>query len=63
MDVLVARARRVWQIPMGPDRRAALTLAALLASIWLGPVVPPDEVVIYGVKGARERLEQLPPAR
>jgi hypothetical protein len=28
----------------------------LLASVLLGPIVPPDEETIFGVKGARTRL-------
>ncbi len=61
MDVLVARATRVWQVPraVDGDPRAPLVVAALLASVLLGPIVPPDEVTIYGVRGARVRLEKL----
>lgn len=57
MDALVARARRVWQAEDdgGP---APLVLAAVLASVLLGPVVPPREAAIFGVRGARERLER-----
>lgn len=62
MDALVARARRVWQVraavPEGSDARAALACAAVLASVYLAPIVPPDEAAIFGVKGARERLEK-----
>jgi hypothetical protein len=61
MDALVARARRVWQVRAtvaeGGDARAPLCAAAVLASIYLAPIVPPDETVIFGVKGARERLD------
>lgn len=62
MDVLVARAQRVWQVALvvdGGDARAPLVAAALLASVLLGPIVPPDEVTIYGVRGARVRLDKL----
>lgn len=58
MDVLVRRAQRVWQVAL-VDRRASLLVAALLASVLLGPIVPPDEVTIYGVRGARQRLDHL----
>jgi hypothetical protein len=27
--------------------------------VLLGPIVPPDEATIYGVRGARVRLEKL----
>jgi hypothetical protein len=61
MDVLVGRAKRVWQVssdvPEGGDLAAPLALAALLASVLLSPIVPPGGGTIYGVKGARERLE------
>ncbi|MDI1451979.1 hypothetical protein [Polyangium sp. 6x1] len=60
MDVLVQRGRRVWQvsneIAEGDDPDAPLTLAAILASILLAPIVPPGGGTIFGVKGARERL-------
>lgn len=62
MDALVARARRVWQVRVevaeGGDPRAPLAAAAVLASVYLAPIVAPDEVAIFGVKGARERLEK-----
>jgi hypothetical protein len=60
MDVLVQRARRVWQvsneIAEGGDPSAPLALAAILASVLLAPIVPPGGGTIFGVKGARERL-------
>jgi hypothetical protein len=61
MDALVARAQRVWQIAnrVDGDPRAPLVAAALLAMVLLGPIVPPDEATIYGVRGARVRLEKL----
>lgn len=59
-DALVPRTRRVWQVrerldALG-DPRAPLAVAAVLASIFLAPVVPPEGGTIFGVKGARERL-------
>lgn len=57
-DALVARARRLWQIePIEPalEPRASLALAAVLASLLLGPILAPDGTS-FGVKGARERL-------
>jgi hypothetical protein len=60
-DVLVARARRVFQVAARPvsggDDRAPLALAAALASVLLAPIVPPEGGTIFGVKGARLRLE------
>lgn len=62
MDVLVARAKRIWQISKdvtrGEDKNAPLRVAAIFASVLLGPIVPPEGNTIYGVKGARERLER-----
>lgn len=60
-DVLVGRAKRIWQIsnqiePEG-DPLAPLAAAALLSMVWLAPIVPPNEKTIFGVKGARTRLE------
>ena len=63
MDVLVARAKRIWQVSKdvthGEDRNAPLRIAAIFASVLLAPIVPPEGDTIYGVKGARERLERL----
>jgi hypothetical protein len=66
-DALLARAVRLWQVEArvasdaleGGDARAPLLVAAILASAWLAPIVPPDASAIYGVKGARERLHAL----
>jgi hypothetical protein len=62
MDVLVSKAVRVWQVDArvdeGGDPRAPLRLAAILASILLAPIVPPEGGSIFGVKTARERLER-----
>jgi hypothetical protein len=60
-DALVPRTRRVWQVrerlgPAGGDARAPLAAAAILASLFLAPVVPPEGGTIFGVKTARERL-------
>lgn len=49
MDALVARTRRVWFTD-------SLLVAATLAGTLLGPIVPFDEITIFGVKGARARL-------
>ncbi|WP_437596604.1 hypothetical protein WMF28_28960 [Sorangium sp. So ce590] len=62
-DALLARARRAWQVrepPVaGDDARAPLVVTAVLAAVLLAPVVPPGEETIFGVKGARERLQRL----
>lgn len=62
-DAILPRTRRVWQVRErldGPgDPRAPLAAAAVLASVFLAPVVPPGGGTIFGVKGARMRLEAL----
>lgn len=62
-DALLPRTRRVWQvrerIDGAGDARAPLLVAAVLASVLLAPVVPPGGGTIFGVKGARSRLEAL----
>jgi hypothetical protein len=58
-DALVRRAERLWQVSAafdGPDAKAPLRLAAVLASLFLAPIVPPGGDSIFGVKGARGRL-------
>ncbi|MEO7328455.1 MAG: hypothetical protein ABI193_07755 [Minicystis sp.] len=57
-DALLLRARRLWQVQVSGegDPAAPAALAALLASLFLAPVLPPGGGTIFGVKGARERL-------
>lgn len=56
-DVLVERTRAVMRLEtVEGDARAALVVAAVLASITLGPILAPDGA-IFGVRGARMRLE------
>lgn len=60
-DALVKRTKRIWQaraaVAPGGDSRAPLLAAAVLASLFLAPIVPPGGGTIFGVKGARQRLE------
>ncbi|APR81024.1 Hypothetical protein A7982_06371 [Minicystis rosea] len=62
-DALVPRTRRVWQVRAAiegeGDARAPAAAAAVLASVLLAPVVPPGGGTIFGVKGARQKLESL----
>ena len=62
-DALMAKATRLWQVDAelvsGPDARAPLVVAGVLASVLLAPIVPPGGGTIFGVKGARVRLESL----
>jgi hypothetical protein len=59
LDVLVARAQRLWQIPGVAGDAYPLALAAVLASLFLSPVLPPEADTVFGVKTARERLAAL----
>jgi hypothetical protein len=60
MAALAARCAQVWTVtPQGePSGSAELQLCALLASVALGPVLPPDGSTLYGVRGAMERAEK-----
>ncbi|MGZ3417555.1 MAG: hypothetical protein ACXVEE_06800 [Polyangiales bacterium] len=54
-DVLVARTKSVLEIDTSMSRKNALLVAAIAASIVLGPILAPDRALL-GVKSARERL-------
>ena len=57
MGALARRCKQVWLIEReGEDDKTALLIAAILASVLLGPIVIGEE--IFGVRGARERLER-----
>jgi hypothetical protein len=60
MAELAARCQALWVIhPEGEiTGTAELQLAALLASVALGPVLPVDESTLFGVRGAMERAER-----
>jgi hypothetical protein len=56
MGALAARCKHVWIIGTEHDNDAhALLLAAIMASVMLGPIVSGE--AIFGVRGARSRLE------
>lgn len=59
LDVLVARAVRLWQVPASVGDAFPLALTTVLASVLLAPVLPPTADVVFGVKTARLRLEAL----
>jgi hypothetical protein len=54
---LAARCPIVLELSAEPDSERALVLeiAALVASVTLGPVLPAERDAIFGVRGARER--------
>ncbi len=56
MGALARRCKQVWLIEReSDDDKTALLVAAILASVLLGPIVIGEQ--IFGVRGARERLE------
>lgn len=58
LALLAQRCKTIWTIvPEVDEDRAALTLAAILASSLLGPIMSPGGNEIYGVRGARLKLE------
>lgn len=58
LDLLAARCPFVWRIEaQGDDDRASLLLAAVIASVALGPILSPSRCSLFGVRTARERLE------
>jgi hypothetical protein len=57
MGALARRCRQVWLVEQeGADDKTALLIAAILASVLLGPIVIGE--AIFGVRGARERLDK-----
>jgi hypothetical protein len=61
MAALAGRCRFVWSVEpeAGVEQTATLMLCAILASVALGPVLPPDGSTLFGVRGAMERVERL----
>ncbi len=64
MAQLSARCPWLWQLQAAPgestpagqvDGPLTLLLCALLAGVALGPVLPPAQDTLFGVRGARER--------
>jgi hypothetical protein len=58
LALLAQRCKTIWIVlPEIEEDRAALTIAAILASQLLGPILSPGGKEIYGVRGARLKLE------
>jgi hypothetical protein len=58
LGLLARRCTTVWLIePRVQADRLALLLAAILASVVLGPILSPDERELFGVRTARAKLE------
>jgi len=54
MDVLARRCPTVWELEVvDASPRETWLLCAALASALLGPILPPDDATLVGVKGAR----------
>jgi hypothetical protein len=62
MALLAQRCSTVWLIEAegGEEDRVALALSAILASVLLGPIVPPKGDRVFGVRTARLELEKKP---
>lgn len=62
MALLAEKCRHLWTLETTGDDPASeaahLTLAAICASVALGPVLPPDGATLYGVRGAIERRDK-----
>ena len=58
LALLAQRCKTIWTVvPEAEDDRAALTIAAILASALLGPILSPGGQEIIGVRSARLKLE------
>ncbi|HEY2367869.1 MAG TPA: hypothetical protein VGH87_15835 [Polyangiaceae bacterium] len=57
-DLAERRCGSVWVVEReGPDDRAALVIAAVIASVCLGPIL--GDGALFGVRTAREKLDEL----
>ncbi len=60
MSLLASRCPSVWLVELAPvgaaDDDGALLVAAILASVVLGPILSPDGAELFGVKTARAKL-------
>ncbi|MGC4090760.1 MAG: hypothetical protein QM756_23385 [Polyangiaceae bacterium] len=59
MAALCERCAHVWCVEASDGGTALYNLCAILASVALGPVLPPDDSALFGVRGAMERVERL----
>ncbi|MBI3205051.1 MAG: hypothetical protein HYZ29_26170 [Myxococcales bacterium] len=61
MSDLAARCATVWEVEPEPgaSERALHQLCAIAAATALGPVLPPDDSTLYGVRGAMQRADAL----
>lgn len=58
MSLLAQRCPTVWLVAYeSDDDRVALTIAAIFASVFLGPILSPSQTELFGVRTARLKLE------
>jgi hypothetical protein len=58
MALLAARCPTVWLVSHDTENdRVALTIAAIFASVFLGPILAPSGSELFGVRTARMKLE------
>ena len=61
LALLARRCKTIWLVVReGPSDRLALHLAAILASLLLGPILDASAGELFGIKTARAKLEKLP---
>ena len=57
-DLAERRCGSIWIVEReGPEDRTALVIAAVIASVCLGPIL--GDGALFGVRTAREKLDQL----
>ena len=54
------RSRKLIQIESARRDRVTISAACLFSTAHLAVILPPDEDALFGIKGARERLSDLP---
>ncbi len=61
MSALADRCETIWEIAAdaGTPELALHQLCGVAASVALGPVLPPDDSTLYGVRGAMRRIDAL----
>jgi len=60
MSLLAKRCRMVVRVGLASkDDEVALRIAAILASVVLGPILAPDAPELFGVRTARAKLEAM----
>ncbi len=63
MSALAARCPSIWELSADGSEVGTLLACAMLASVALGPVMPPDASTLYGVRGAMERADRAAGAK